>query len=191
MNVLVDSDVFCKLALANLFEPALQVLGYALKDCGRLPALTHMLKRGRLWETYGADACAKLATLAGALPAMTAPGDRWLDSLVSTTDIDPGEALLFAKAAEDGTLAMTGDKRALRAVSEIPGVPEALRGRIVVVEAILISLCVDLGVDTVREAIKPIRHLDTMLRVCFSDFNSSPVEALSSYYRDLGQRYCR
>ena len=82
-------------------------------------------------------------------------------------------------------IVMTGDKRAVRALSTISGLSEALCGKIVVLEAILISLCSNLGVDFVRQSVAPFRHLDTTLRVCFSDTNSSPVDGLSSYFRAL------
>ena len=185
MSVLADSDILCKLALADLLDPALRVLGYGRSDCARLPALPYMLRRGRLRESYGPKACAKLAPIVSSICAMTEPGDRWLDRLASVTDIDPGEAQLFAKAAEDGMMLMTGDKKALQGVGTVPGLSEALQDRVVTLEAILESLCVNLGVDRVRQSIKPIRHLDLVLRVCFSDTNPSPVDGLASYNEDL------
>ena len=59
MSVLVDSDILCKLAIADLLEPALQTLGYEVERCARLPALPYMLRRGRLRESYGPCSCAK------------------------------------------------------------------------------------------------------------------------------------
>ena len=188
MNVLVDSDVFCKLGAANLLEPALLALRCQLKDGRRLPSLPYMLRRGRLPDSYGVEACTRLAAVASTIPVVGEPGNRWLDSLASVTDIDPGEAQLFAKAAEDGMIVMTGDKKALSALSTIPGLSVALCGRIVVLEAILMSLCAAFGVDIISQSIRPIRHLDTTLRVCFSDTHSTPVDALSSYYEDLVER---
>lgn len=129
MSVLVDSDIFCHLGVTNLLDPALLVLGSQLKDCRRLPALPYMLRRGRLWDSYGADACVRLSAIASSIPAVDTPSERWLGSLASATDIGPGEAQLFAKAAEDRMVVMTGDKRAVRALSTIPDLSRALRGR--------------------------------------------------------------
>jgi len=185
MNVLVDSDVFCKLALASLLEPALEVLGYGLSDCRLLPALAHMLKRGRLVEAYGPTACAKLESIACVVPTLTDPRSRWLDSLAPVPEIDPGEAQLFAKAADDGLTVMTGDKRAVQALKRVPDLTAALCGRVVVLEAILSALCLRLGVDKVRRSIAPVLHHDTMLRVCFSRDNPSPRTALACYFSDL------
>ena len=50
------------------------------------------------------------------------------------------------------------------------------------------SLCANLGVDQVRQRIKPVTPLDTMVRLCFSDTNASPVECLASYFADLSSR---
>lgn len=46
MNLLVDTDAFCKLGAAGLIEGATGVFGARLPDCGRPPALPHMLRRG-------------------------------------------------------------------------------------------------------------------------------------------------
>ena len=188
MNVLVDSDVFCKLGAANLLEPALRALQCELKDSRRLPSLPYMLGRGQLPDTYGVETCARLAAVASSIPVVGEPSTGWIDNLASVTDIDPGEAQLFTKAAEDGVFVMTGDKRALRALRAIPELCVALCGRIVVFEAILILLCADLGIEVVSQSIRPVRDLDSALRVCFSDTNSAPVDALSSYFFDLVQQ---
>lgn len=188
MNVFVDSDVFCKLGAANLLEPALRTLRCELTDSRRLPSLPYMLARGRLLETYGVEACARLVAVADAMHVVGEPSSKWIDNLASETDIDPGEAQLFAKAAEDEVFVMTGDKRSLRALRAIPELCVALCGRIVVLEAVLISLCADLGIKVVSQSIRPVRHLDSALRVCFSDDNPTPIDALSSYYCELVQQ---
>ena len=188
MKVLVDSDVFCVLGASNLLEPALRALQSQLKDSGRLPALPYMLKRGTLLDSYGEALCAQLGTLARIIPVVGEPSTRWIDTLSSITDVDPGEAQLLAKAAEDRLIVMTGDKRALRAIRTMPELCVALSERVVVLEAIMISLCTDLGVDVVSKAIRPVRHVDTALGICFSDANTRPVDALSSYFEDLVRR---
>ena len=188
MDVLVDSDVFCVLGASNLLEPALQSFQSRLQDSRRLPALPYMLQRGTLLDSYGGEVCARLRTVARTIPVVGEPSTRWIDILSSVTDVDPGEAQLLAKAAEDRLIVMTGDKRALCAIRTMPELCVALSGRVVVLEAIMISLCTDLGVDVVSKAIRPVRHVDTALRICFSDARATPVEALSSYFEDLVRR---
>jgi hypothetical protein len=93
--------------------------------------------------------------------------------------------LLLATAAEIGVPVLTNDKRALLAVRSIEGFPEALSGRIVVLEAVLIALCERLGVGEVRRRLQPVVSTDQMIRVCFSAENPEPLAALTSYYRHL------
>lgn len=183
MRLLLDTDAFCKLAIAGLLSDAAALLGADLPECGRLAALTYMLRRSRLRRTYGPDVCDRLIPLAETLPVMQQAGDAWLDRLTPVDAIDAGEAQIFALAAETGLPAVSDDKRALRALKEVPGFSEALAGRIVVLEALLLALCDHLGPDQVRRRIAPLAALDRMVLACFSEGNPVPREALLSFYR--------
>lgn len=92
MNLLVDTDAFCKLGMAGLIEDAAGVFGARLPDCGRLPALPHMLRRGSLVKRYGRDACDALIPRAEAMAALPKPGAVAVDPLAANDAIDPGEA---------------------------------------------------------------------------------------------------
>lgn len=48
MRLLLDTDAFCKLGAAGVFDDALSLLGLSVSDCGRLPALPYMLRKGSL-----------------------------------------------------------------------------------------------------------------------------------------------
>lgn len=181
MRLLIDTDFYCKIGVAGLFDAALNVLGVQPSDCARLPALPHMLRRGRLPKRYGADACARLARHAESIAAMTVSDSIWIDVLTPVTDIDPGEAQLFAAAAESGNLLATADKRALGAVGKVPSIRPLLAGRVVTFEAVLLRLCSTLGEIAVRSAVTPLSE-DQMVRICFSPGNASPAEALRSYF---------
>ena len=185
MKLLVDTDVFCKLQVAGLLSDAVGLLAARMDDCGRLPALPHMLRKGRLRKLYGADVCDSLIPVAEAVPVIPQPSDLWLDKLIPIEGIDVGEAQLFAAAAEGGLTVVSGDKRALRALREVEGFPSALAGRIVVLEAVLLALCDHLGADAVGERIAPRAADDKMVQVCFSSGNPNPQEALLSYYNHL------
>jgi len=184
MRLLVDSDVFCKLGVGNLLSDALAIFGTSVSDCGGLPALPHMLRKGKLIKVYGAEACANLVPLAEKLQTIPAPDTTWLDRLTPVPAIDPGEAQLFAIAAQHSLSLITGDKRALRALKDINGYAEALAGRIIVLEAILLSLCDRLGHDEVRRRLGPLTT-DKTLQICFSEGNPDPRIPLASYYRSL------
>jgi hypothetical protein len=164
MRLLVDSDAFAKLGVAGLLAPLLEVFGVTLADCGRLPALPHMLRRGGLPRLYGQSACDALQELANTIALAPQASPEWLQRLIAVPQIDAGEAQLLASAAEHSLLIVTGDKRALIAVAAISGFAEALAGRIVTVEAALLSLCIRLGDDVVRTAVDPLIANDRALR---------------------------
>ncbi len=184
MRLLVDTDAFCKLAAADLLAAGAEVLSVELDECGRLPALPHMLERGTLPRVYGSETCQRLIPIARSMPAVERPRGPWLDALTPITEIDPGEAILFSLAAEHTLPVVTGDVRALHALRQVEGFPEALAGRIVCLEALLLGLCERIGVGTVRTKVEPIRDTDTMMRVCFSPNSATPEDGLRSYLRD-------
>jgi hypothetical protein len=185
MKLLVDTDAFCKLGITGLLPDAVRILGADLPECGRLPALPHMLRRGSLPRRYGAETCAALIPLAEAMPVLQQPGTAWLDTLASIEAVDPGEAQLFAAAAEFGLVVVSGDKRALRAMKNVEGLSGALAGRVSVLEAILLALCERLGPEDLRRRVAPLAPFDKTVEVCFSPGSSDPREGLRSYYRSL------
>ncbi len=184
-RLLIDTDAYCKLGVAGLLTEAMCALGVPFEESGGLPALRYMLRRGGLRRKFGDEASDALAILAETLPIAVRPSPRWLDPLTAVPSIDPGEAQLFAAAAEHEMLVLTGDKRGLRGVRDIPGFVDALAGRVVVLEALLIELCRKLGEDALRARIHPVMETDTVAKVCFSNSNSSPVAALLSYFEDI------
>lgn len=130
----------------------------------------------------GSERCDDLLSLANRMSGIPAPSAILLDRLAPVPNIDVGEAQLLAIAAEHGSMLLTGDKRALIAVTGIGDFPmEALHGRVVVVEAILLSLCQLHGDEFIRTKLLPTIGMDTMIRVCFSEGNREPRAALRSY----------
>jgi hypothetical protein len=185
MTLLVDTDAFWKLELADLLGEGALLLGTDLGNCARLPALPYMLQRGNLFKRLGEAACRKLLPVAQSIRSAPEPGDAWLEKLTPINAIDPGEARLFAAAADFGCMVLSDDKRAMRELKNVQGMPEALKGRIVVLEGLLLALCTKLGTSEVRRRISAIVSLDVMLSVCFSPSNNDVMECLRSYYRNL------
>lgn len=187
MSVLIDSDAFCKLAMGGMLEDAVGILGALLSNCGRLPALPHMLRRGKVRKSYGAKFCDSLVQLAEGVPVHVQASDEWLDQVSQVHGIDPGEAQIFAAAAEHGLFVLTSDKRALRALKNVNSFPEFLAGRIVVLEAVLFALCNQLGTEEVQRRAKPVRDVDSMVRACFQKTDSDPRDCLASYFSSLAR----
>lgn len=185
MSLLIDTDAFCILAAGRLLDDAVSLFGADLAGCARLPALHHMLRRGRLRKKFGDQISDRLIPIADSIPVIDQPEALWLDKLTPVQDIGPGEAQLFSLAAEKRLAVITGDKRALRALKDIPEFADALAGRIVVLEAVLIALCVRLGPTVVSAQVQSLLTHDSMIRVCFSPSSPDPRDALLSYYQNL------
>ena len=185
--MLFDTDAFCKLGVARLLYETIATFGVTIKECGRLPALPYMLKRGRLRRNLGDVNSEYLIRLADEMPSIPEPTGRWLALLTGQSSIDPGEALLLAMAAEQSCFVITGDKRALVGVKELPEFSAALDGRVVVLEAVMATLCRMLGEDALRARVMPIGNIDAAIRVCFSDPGASPLVGLGSYFDELAE----
>lgn len=187
MRLLVDTDIFCKLGVAGLLNEALAALGVSSGECGRLPALPHMLQRGGIVKRCGSPACNALVPVAMEMPIAPAADDKWLQPLVGVASIDAGEAQLLALTAQHAFVLLSGDKRALRSVATVGLIVPALEGKIVTFEAILLVLCERLGLPAVRKALQPLAEIDQTVKVCFSPGNVDPVAALKSYQGSLQQ----
>ena len=185
MKILLDTDAFCKLGTWRVLEDALRLLGVSVSECGRLPALCYMLRKGRLRNWYGPDACDALVRTANTIPTLLQPSEEWLDMLTPIDSIDPGEAQIFASAATHGLYVISGDKRALRALKNLDKIQRALTGRIVVLEAILLALCEKFGADEIRRRIEPLNDFDKTIKICFSSPVTDPINGLLSYFECL------
>lgn len=184
MELLLDSDVLCKLAAADLLADTVKIFGLTIPDCRRLPALPHMLRRGSLRRHLGDELCNKILPMVEAIAPVQGASIVWLDKLAQVPEIDPGEAQLFAVAAERGSWIATGDKRSLSALARIPDYVAATSGRIVIPERVLITLCCELGVAEMHKRIQPVTAIDKVVRICFSENPGDPPSALLSYSND-------
>ena len=193
--LLIDSDVFLVLAGAGVLDQAIELLGCD-RDCAfRRAPLPQMIGRSAsLQACYSADvrrraqvACTQIAGIGDR------PRDDILQRLLTVTDIDDGEALLYGLLAECPLyLLASGDKRAMLALSGEPSVAdirEAVAGRVICLESILRRMVLRDGVNKVAPHFRCVRDSHQSLRVILSDANSSDqaqcLKALDSYLRDL------
>ena len=92
---------------------------------------------------------------------------------------------MFAAAAEFGFTIITGDKRAIRALKHVTEIHAQLAGRIVTLEAVLLRLCERLGLEDLRQRIRPLTSHDKAVWLCFSTESSDPRDGLRSYHESL------
>lgn len=186
MNLLVDTDIFIKLGASDLLEDALSLLNVSIEDSARLPALTYQLQGPTFKNKYGPAICDHILTITGRMPIIGEAESTWADALVGIPDIDPGEAQLFALAAQASARIMTGDKRALRKIKDIELIRSRIQGKVIVLEGILIALCERFGSSQISERIKPTKKFDRTVEICFH--NNDPLSGLRSYYSDLANQ---
>ena len=169
-RLLVDTDVFAKLGIASLLDHLYALFDVRIDECARLPALPHMLRRGALPTLHGKEQCERLVPIAESMPVAPTASTTWLSRLANVPQIDPGEAQLFASAAEHRLYVVTGDKRSVIAAAKVEGMADALNGRVASMEAVLLALCHKLGRDNLRNAVRPLVAIedrkDKMVRVC-------------------------
>lgn len=126
-----------------------------------------------------------LIAAAVSFPTMPEPSAEWLDKMATAIAIDPGEAQIYALAAEHGALVLTGDKRALKAVSLLPELYTKLDGNIVTMEAVLLGLIVQMTDADLRARGKVLGTYDQMAKAVFASSNSALDNALGSYFVSL------
>ena len=194
--LLIDSDVFVALSGSGLLHWAIDLIGFDAANVRRLPALKHQLIRGAPFKRNypeevresALDACNSFQEL-----AIRPEDDSVFQALVSVDQIDYGEALLFGLLWESKhSVLATGDKRALRALGTEPTLKKVRRrlaGRVCCLETILLVLIERYGMREVAQRITPVRDCSKVLRVVFSQGESTPqrtcVEGLEKYVKDL------
>lgn len=168
-----------------MLDEVLALLGVSRDQCAVLPALPYMLGKGPLRKRYGDATADGLRKLAGEFPVAPAASEEWLDLLAAVPSIDPGEAQLFALAAEHGIRILTGDKRALEALAKVSSIHPHLEGRIVSLEAALTGLTKETPEPQLRRKGTILGQYDQMAKAVFASPRSDLGEALDSYMRDL------
>src|SRR5437763_863900 len=92
MNLLIDTDAFCKLGIAGRWSDSTKrPLAANTAECGRLPGLEYRLRKGALRKRYGEMVCAELIPIAQPMQVMPAVDNSWLEKLAPIDEIDPGE----------------------------------------------------------------------------------------------------
>lgn len=196
-RLLIDSDAYTLLAGCDLLIAAIEVLGYKPEQVLRLAALPYMLGKSRsMKKRYPRDVLTKAGVACDSTAALT---EREEDTalfgrlVAAHDDLNGGEALMLAVAAENAEYQiLTGDRRALVAFGQAPGIDDiraALQGRLICLEIILRLLAEKLGVDELSARLAPMIPLHQSLKVFFSPAcqadHAQCFDALTSYFATL------
>lgn len=190
----LDSDLFVLFAGANLLGYLIEAVGFDLKTTRRLRPLPRMLERGPLSRRLPTGLRQRALAWCSAIPGIeTAPSPETVDRLVHVEDLDPGETVLFALAAEaESSLIGTGDQRACRALGrrqDLGDVRDQLKGKVICLEESLKVLLKRMDFGELAEALTTVREHNQTLRVLLGQGAATPKEsfqtALLSYLDDL------
>lgn len=193
--ILIDNDLFILLAGSDLLEAACESLGFSFADLRRLDALKYMLlKPGRSLQKKpqavldkALAACDRVASL------QTRPNsDDILSRLTVFTEIDGGEALLYATICEnDCWLLGSGDIRAMVKLSNeesLVDIRKAVAGRVISLEVVCECLVKTRDVEFIQRAFQPVLGCDAKLMSLFggtSYTRDCRLAAISSYRKHL------
>ena len=115
--------------------------------------------------------------------------------MLAIEGIDPGEALLFALAAEtEGAVVVTGDKRACAALAAAtPSLERELGGKLLVLEPALALLLEVAGFTALVQALAQVREHNATLRVLLPQGEATPEgtfrAGLDSYLGDVRSQF--
>ena len=194
--LLVDSDIFILLSAAGLLERVAELLGFSVDDIRRLHALPHMLQHSKSMRRNFSEAVRERAIVVAnrVVGIYERPPEGELPQrLLSIDYIDDGEALLIAHLVERPTcLLASGDLRAMRALASAEGfqdVRDAIRGRVICLEAVVRMLVEADGVAATATAFQVVLPHSRHLQIFFSEANVANQEqcldAVRSFYTEL------
>jgi hypothetical protein len=195
-RILFDNDALIKLIRYGLLDETINLFGSDPIDVSVLATAKFSLlpAKNRLRFCQEEESALKLEQFLRTTTSLDArlAESKLLDALSSIPNIDAGESILFAIGATDlGSLVLTGDKRALIALSSNISVREtfdALENRVVSIEVLLLQL-IESQFDYVQTCIRSKQNVDKAISIAFgvtipADIDSVR-EGLSSYIQHL------
>ncbi len=196
--LLIDTDMLVLLGGSGTLGDGLQSLDFEAKQSRRLAAATQQFQRGRVFkDTYPATVLQAALRAARAItPLIEQPANSAVfDALARVSNIDLGEAELFALLAEhDGYYLTTGDNRALVALAtreEVAELRQRVAGRLICLESVLKLLVDRNGAKATAQAFRALRtHRANGVLLSDPQARSDDVcrQGIDSYLDDLIRR---
>ncbi len=166
MKLLMDVDALAKFSNWNLVAHVPGALGFDTSQCATVSSLRYRAQPSvhkpdqQLFHTP--DAASQALEIIGQMCPLASLDPMQLTPFENIVGIDPGEAILFAEVlANPETFVLTGDKRALRALSGLEaGLRAGLSGRVVLIEQVLLRLLDQNDLEWVRRHVFPAKTQD-------------------------------
>lgn len=202
MRYLFDNDIVIKLGQLHLLAQVCSALGATPSNSRHLSTLPFVARdkfrrekgNRRLLE----QSLKRILDWCDQYPDLDHPcSPEILEQASRSPSVDPGEAILLAEAFGDQeTVLITGDKRCLRALGTDPAlgvIAQELRGRIQILESIILVLVGRVGFEITRKRIVAMPGIDQILDIAFGtgelDAEAHALEALRSTEAEI-ERLC-
>ncbi len=197
MKLLVDVDAVAKLAHWNLLDALPLLTKVPFAQCATLSSAKYRAQRaienpdGKLFHSKDA-AIAAIAAIRG-MTASIESIETLLPVLQDLPGIDAGEAVLLSATANSESIRLlTGDKRALRALSQLPLESRVgFSGKIIVIEQVLLAALSQFGIDELRKRVCPHKDLDKAVGIAMGSKCDAPEssvrDGLNSYVNEIAQ----
>lgn len=165
-HVFVDVDAMCKLAHWQILGLLPQLLNVQWRQCSTLSSTKFRAIKaqtkldGRVFHSPQAP-IAVLEAMREMAPVIAIPPEG-VTGFQDIVGIDPGEAILLAALQmHNASILLTGDKRALRTLSSLPGTErQPYAGRIMLIEQIVLMVLDTLGLSWLQASLCPWRQVD-------------------------------
>lgn len=191
----IDVDAACKLAHWNILQGLPELTGFQWNEIATVSSLKYRAQRataipdGRLFHT--ADAAKNVLACLEQMGELPEPQIALFSMFENSQQIDTGEAVLLALAMGDTQgYFMTGDKRALRAISQLRDCVDSISGRIIMIEQILLMSLERKGHSWLQENVCPNKNIDKAVSVIMGsrcDCNEENIRSgLGSYIAEIG-----
>ena len=178
----VDVDALCKLAHWNILPLLPDVSGQQWKCIVTVSSLRYRASRAikspdrKLF--YSSDAAKVACACISKMGFHSEIKFEVLPPLIDSPQIDPGEALLLSMTANDSQgIFLTGDKRALRALSKLD-CSTLFAGRVLIIEQVLAWCLHRQGREWLLRNVCPFTHIDKAVSLILGSQCDDSVESI-------------
>lgn len=181
----IDVDATCKLAHWNLLQVLPELTGFKWNEIATVSSLKYRAQDAiakldkHLFHTT--DAAILAFNCMDKMANLPAPNANSLTMFENDQQINTGEAVLMALTINDSNgYFLTGDKRALHAVSRHEECVSLIAGRVIMIEQILLWCLEMKGCSWLRINVCPNKHIDKAVSAIIGSHCDASEESIKT-----------
>lgn len=191
--LVIDVDALSKLAHWKILPLLPALTGYPWEEMATVSSLIHRAVRssrspdGKIF--FSQEAAIASVEAISQMSNLPSPSLDVVDYLSTSNQIDSGEAVLLATIVENANdRILTGDKRALRALSQLE-YAQQFSGKVFLVEHILRECLKKRGREWVLQNVCPFKRIDKSISIILGSqcdaSDDDMIEGLQSYITEI------